>query len=90
MGNEKPITLSVEQWFSPELGVVLASSGHTSTGVDTTYTLEQIVRTEPDPSLFTVPADYTRQDGPVMFMGKTATATFTATSAASQSSAGSQ
>ena len=61
IGNEQPMVVSTEQWFSPELGVVVASSHHDPMIGDTNYKLTQISRTEPDPALFKVPADYTRQ-----------------------------
>jgi|SRR5689334_10592703 len=62
VGNEQPITVSSEQWFSPELGVVVSSTHKDPMMGDTTYKLEQVSRVEPDPSLFTVPADYTQND----------------------------
>lgn len=66
-GNEKPITLVAEQWFSPDLGVVVLSTQTASIGTSTTSRLEQIVRAEPDASLFSVPAGYTERDGSVSF-----------------------
>jgi len=60
MGNEQPITVRTDQWFSPDLGVVVSSTHHDPTIGDTTYRLEQINRMEPDESLFVVPADYTK------------------------------
>jgi hypothetical protein len=62
VGNEQPIVVSSEQWFSPDLGVVVASTHKDPMMGDTTYKLEQVSRVEPDPSLFTVPADYTQND----------------------------
>jgi hypothetical protein len=66
IGNEQPIVVSTEQWFSPDLGVVVASSHHDPMIGDTNYKLTQISRAEPDPALFKVPADFTRQEVPVM------------------------
>ena len=60
VGNELPMTVSTEQWFSPELGVVISSTHHDPMSGDTTYRLTQISRTEPDAKLFAVPADYKR------------------------------
>jgi hypothetical protein len=57
-GNQKPITVGVEQWFSPELGVVLQTTHGSSIGAESIWKIEQIVRAEPDPSLFGVPTDY--------------------------------
>jgi hypothetical protein len=59
-GNEKPIVLTVEQWFVPELGLVVARSGRASLGGEFSNQVENIVKGEPDPSLFTIPSDYTR------------------------------
>jgi hypothetical protein len=60
VGNEQPITVRTDQWFSPDLGVVVSSTHNDPMIGQTTYRLEQINRTEPDASLFTVPADYTK------------------------------
>ena len=62
VGNEQPIVVSSEQWFSPELGVVVSSTHRDPMMGDTSYKLEQISRTEPDAGLFAVPADYTQTD----------------------------
>ena len=60
VGNEQPITVRTDQWFSPELGVVVSSTHNDPMIGQTTYRLEQINRAEPDASLFAVPADYAR------------------------------
>jgi hypothetical protein len=60
VGNEQPITVRTDQWFSPELGVVVSSTHNDPMIGETTYRLEQINRTEPDAKLFTVPSDYTK------------------------------
>ena len=62
IGNEQPITVRTEQWFSPELGVVIESSHQDPMVGDTSYRLSQIKRGEPDATLFMIPADYTRQE----------------------------
>lgn len=64
VGNEQPITVRSEQWFSPELRVVISSTHRDPLAGDTTYRLEQIRRAEPDSSLFAVPADYTKTELP--------------------------
>jgi hypothetical protein len=61
VGNQKPIALTVEQWFSPDLGVVIQATHRSTIGSETTYQLEQIVRAEPDAALFSLPPDYTRR-----------------------------
>lgn len=64
MGNEMPITVSTEQWFSPELSIVVASTHRDPLVGETTFRLENIVREEPDPALFTIPSDYEQQEMP--------------------------
>jgi hypothetical protein len=59
MGNELPITISTETWVSEDLDVVLYSRQHDPLIGDTTFRLQQIQRSEPDPALFQVPPDYT-------------------------------
>ncbi len=59
LGNELPIKVVTERWYSPELKtVVLSKHNDPRIGVNT-YRLTNIVRAEPDHTLFEVPADYT-------------------------------
>ena len=62
-GSDGPITVIEEQWVSKELGgiVVLRTSSDPRQG-ETTEKLTDIDRSEPDPTLFQVPADYTIED----------------------------
>ena len=60
VGNEQPITVRTDQWFSPDLGVVVSSTNNDPMIGETTYRLEQINRVEPDETLFVVPTDYTK------------------------------
>jgi hypothetical protein len=63
IGNVKPITITVERWYSNELqAYVLIKHSDPMMG-DTVYQLTNIQRTEPDASLFQVPADYTIKQG---------------------------
>jgi hypothetical protein len=62
IGNEQPITVTSERWVSEELGVTVSSTLHDPMIGDTQFHLSQIVRAEPDPSLFAAPADYTLND----------------------------
>ena len=78
VGNQKPIVITVEQWFSPELGVVVLATHRSTIGSETTYQLEQIVRAEPDAALFGVPPDYTRREANVMSAQSTAVGCFEA------------
>jgi hypothetical protein len=64
IGNERPITIVSEEWTSPDLRTLVLTQ-HTDPRVGTsTYKVVNIVRGDPDPSLFQVPADYTVQSGP--------------------------
>jgi hypothetical protein len=59
IGNTNPITIINEQWYSPDLQVVVKSTRTDPRMGQTTYTLTNIQRTEPAASLFAVPSDYT-------------------------------
>ena len=59
IGNEQPITIVAEEWFSPELKVLVMTKHVDPRAGETTYRLTNIVRAEPDPSLFEKPASYT-------------------------------
>jgi hypothetical protein len=63
IGNDKAITVTSERWYSPDLQVVVKSVRTDPQFGQTTYTLTNIQRTEPAAALFTVPADYTVQQG---------------------------
>src|SRR5262249_51399494 len=63
IGNEKPITVVSETWFSPDLQMVVMKKHSDPRFGQTTYTLSNIQQKEPDASLFTVPADYTVRQG---------------------------
>jgi hypothetical protein len=65
IGNERPMVLTIEQWFSPDLGMIVSKTGQGTTGGSSIYRLEHIVQGEPDPNLFAIPADYTRPPGAV-------------------------
>jgi len=63
IGNEKPIEVVSERWYSSELQIVVKSTRTDPRFGTTTYTVTNIQRTEPAPSLFTVPSDYTVKAG---------------------------
>ena len=58
IGNQAPIEIVSERWYSPELQTVVLSRRTDPRFGETTYRLENIVRTEPPADLFQVPADY--------------------------------
>jgi hypothetical protein len=59
IGNDQPIRIVSEQWFSPDLEVLVQTRHSDPRSGETIYRLSHIVRAEPDRSLFEVPADYT-------------------------------
>lgn len=58
IGNERPIEIVYERWYSKELELVVYSKHSDPRFGEQTYRLTNIVRSEPDPSLFTVPQGY--------------------------------
>lgn len=58
IGNERPIETVYEKWYSKELQLVVMSKRSDPRFGEQTYRLTNIVRNEPDPSLFSVPAGY--------------------------------
>jgi hypothetical protein len=60
IGNEQPIKIVSEEWTSPDLQIlVLTETSDPRTG-RSTYKVTNISRSNPDPSLFKAPLDYTR------------------------------
>ena len=58
IGNERPIVIGNERWFSPELQLVVAAKTTDPRAGETSYRLVNIKRGEPPADLFRVPADY--------------------------------
>jgi hypothetical protein len=76
IGNERPIDMVSERWFSPELKALVLSRQSDPRFGETTYRLSSIARGDPDPSLFEVPSDYTIVEpgagrGGLFFRGRT-------------------
>lgn len=63
IGNEKPITVVSEQWYSNDLQMVVKSTRTDPRSGTTTYTVTNIQRSEPAASLFAVPSDYSVTEG---------------------------
>ena len=63
IGNDKPILVVFERWYSPELQMVVKSTRGDPRFGTTTYTMTNVQRTEPPASLFAVPSDYTVKEG---------------------------
>ncbi len=64
VGNERPIEVVTERWYSPELKVVVLAKHSDPRLGETVYQLANIVRQEPPADLFQVPADYKVVDVP--------------------------
>jgi hypothetical protein len=63
IGNDKPLQIVTERWFSNDLQVVVKSTHTDPRWGTSTYQLTNITRTEPAAALFQVPADYTVKQG---------------------------
>ena len=59
IGNDKPINIVNERWYSTDLQVVVKSTRTDPRFGSTTYTLTNVQRQEPAAALFAVPSDYT-------------------------------
>lgn len=62
IGNEQPIRIVSEQWYSPELQTTVLSKREDPRMGETVYRLSNVARSEPAASLFEVPAGYTVTD----------------------------
>ena len=58
IGNDLPLNIVSERWFSPELKVLVLSRQTDPRFGETTYRLTNIVRAEPSPDLFEPPPDF--------------------------------
>ena len=59
IGNDLPIVITSEEWTSPELQLLVLTRHNDPRSGESIYRLVDIVRAEPDASLFQVPADFT-------------------------------
>jgi hypothetical protein len=58
IGNERPIVITSETWASPALHLLVIRKKKDPRFGETVYKVTQIVRSDPDPSLFQVPKDF--------------------------------
>ena len=58
VGNDRPISTTIETWTSPELKMAVLSKNSDPRNGESTTRLTNISRLEPDLSLFQIPADY--------------------------------
>ena len=66
MGNERPIETVSERWYSPDLQTTVKFTHSDPWSGETTYQLTNINRSEPEASLFQIPAGYAVKEGPPM------------------------
>jgi hypothetical protein len=59
IGNDRPIQVASETWYSSDLQMMVKSSSSDPRFGDSSFELTNINRNEPDPGLFQIPADYT-------------------------------
>lgn len=64
IGNERPIEVVSERWYSPELQIVVMTRHIDPRFGENSYRLANIDRSEPARSLFEVPAGYRIEEGP--------------------------
>ena len=62
IGNERPIDIVSERWFSQDLKVLVMSRQSDPRFGETTYRLTNLSRAEPPAHLFEIPADFTLVD----------------------------
>ena len=58
MGNEQPITIVTERWYSPDLQIYLLTRHTDPRAGETVTRLTNLTRGEPTHALFEVPADF--------------------------------
>jgi hypothetical protein len=63
IGNQKPIVITIEKWYSAELQETVMTKRNDPRMGETVFQLTNIQRTEPTATLFQVPADYTVEQG---------------------------
>jgi len=69
-GNAKPIIITNERWYSPDLQIVIKTVRNDPRFGETTYTVTNIQKQEPAAALFAVPSDYTVKQGSVRGRGR--------------------
>jgi hypothetical protein len=68
MGNEKPISVSSERWYSADLKATVMTKHDDPWAGELKTEFSNVNTSEPDPSKFTVPSDYTivnDKEGPI-------------------------
>ena len=65
IGNDKPIQVISEKWFSPELQTVVYSRHSDPRSGETIYRLSNVRRAPPAAELFAIPAGYQITEPPM-------------------------
>ena len=65
IGNEQPIKVVSEQWYSPDLQLLVLTKFSDPRSGETTFRLTNVSRAEPDRGLFIVPPDYTVKESKI-------------------------
>jgi hypothetical protein len=74
MGNELPMTVTSERWYSPELKATVMTKHSDPWAGELKTQLKEVNTSAPDPSLFTVPSDYKivdEKNGPFVIQKRT-------------------
>lgn len=58
IGNDRPINVVTERWYSDDLQIMVKSANSDPRFGETTYQVTDIVQGPQDPALFQIPADY--------------------------------
>jgi TonB family protein len=59
IGNDRPISIVDERWYSPDLQMTVMTKHSDPRSGETNFALKNINRSSPPPNLFEVPSDYT-------------------------------
>lgn len=70
MGNDLPLNIVTESWYSPELQVTVLRKFNDPRYGEDVYRLTNINRAEPAKELFEVPSDYTIKEGRGVFFNE--------------------
>jgi hypothetical protein len=63
IGNDRPINIVDERWYSPDLQMTIMTKHSDPRTGETNFALKNINRSAPPPTLFEVPSDYTVNAG---------------------------
>ncbi len=62
MGNDREFSVVSESWMSPDLKIQILRKNNDPRNGENTFRIDNLSRTQPDPTLFMVPSDYTVVD----------------------------